>query len=111
MTYRVELAEAAEAEIDAAYLWISRRSPVRAGGWHAGLLLALESLEELPHRCSLAREDPYFEEEIRQLLYGCGRSVYRILFVIRDLPSDADGPSIRVLHVRHAAQQTLGAQD
>jgi len=31
MTYRIDLSESAEAEMDAAYLWISRRSPEKAG--------------------------------------------------------------------------------
>jgi plasmid stabilization system protein ParE len=111
MTYRVDLAEAAEAEIDAAYLWISRQSPERAGQWYSGLLQVLESLSEMPRRCPLARENPHFEEEVRQLLYGRGRSVYRILFVIRDTPGNHEEPSVRIIHVRHGAQQTLGTSD
>jgi plasmid stabilization system protein ParE len=95
--------------MDAAYLWISRRSPEKAGQWYAGLLQAIGSLCELPHRCSLARENAYFEEEVRQLLYGRGRTVYRILFVIREPVAADEKASIRILHVRHGAQRTLGS--
>jgi plasmid stabilization system protein ParE len=111
MTYRVDVSDAAEAEIDNAYLWISRYFPEKAGQWHAGLLQAIESLAEMPARCPLARERGYFEEEVRQLLYGRGRSVYRILFVIHDAAGEADEATVRILHVRHAAQQALGEEE
>jgi plasmid stabilization system protein ParE len=108
MTYRVDISEVAEAEIDAAYLWISRRSPEGAGRWHAGLLQAIESLAEMPGRCPLARERGYFAQEVRQLLYGRGQNLYRILFVIHDPVDEADEATVRILHLRHAAQQALG---
>lgn len=44
MSYRIDVSDAAEAEIEAAYLWIARRSPEWAGRWHNGLLQAIESL-------------------------------------------------------------------
>lgn len=106
MSYRIDISEAAEAEIDAAYLWISRRSPEWAGRRHAGLLRAIESLAEMPRRCPLARERGCFDQEVRQLLYGRGRNTYRILFAI-DEGNDGE-PTVRVLHVRHAAQRALG---
>jgi plasmid stabilization system protein ParE len=108
MTYRIDVSETAEAEIDAAYLWISGNSPEQAGRWHAGLLSAIASLAEMPGRCSLARENGRFEEEIRQLLYGRGRNIYRILFVVRETANQRGEASVRILHVRHSAQQTLG---
>lgn len=111
MTYRVDISEATEAEIDAAYLWISRRSPEWAGRWHAGLLEAIESLAEMPGRCPLARERGYFEQEVRQLLYGRGRIVYRILFAIHEAESEDEEATVRILHVRHAAQEALGEGD
>jgi hypothetical protein len=59
----------------------------------------------MPKRCPLARENQYFSKEIRQLLYGKGRNSYRILFTIAE---SEDVPAVRILHIRHAAQQTLG---
>lgn len=108
MSYRVDISEAAEAEIDAAYLWISRRSPEWAGRWHAGLLQAIESLAEMPGRCPLARERDRFEQEVRQLLYGRGRNTYRILFTVNEGEGADEEPTVRILHVRHAAQRALG---
>lgn len=59
----------------------------------------------MPKRCPLARENEYFSQEIRQLLYGKGRNSYRILFTILEGSSVS---TVRVLHIRHATQQTLG---
>jgi plasmid stabilization system protein ParE len=83
MTHRIEISSIAEAEADKAFLWISQiTSPERASRWYEGLLKAIESLSEMPKRCSLARENEYFSPEIRQLIYGRGRNSYRILFTV-----------------------------
>lgn len=63
----------AEAEADGAFLRLSQvTSPTQASQWYSGLLQAIESLSRSPKRCSLARENRYFSQEIRQLLYGRG---------------------------------------
>ncbi len=54
----------------------------------------------MPARSSLAFENEYFDEEIRQLLYGKRGRLYRILFTIRD-------DEVYVLFVRHSAQAPL----
>ena len=59
----------------------------------------------MPKRCSLARENDYFSQEIRQLLYGRGRNSYRIIFTIVE---SQEISIVRILHIRHAAQQTIG---
>jgi len=59
----------------------------------------------MPKRCSLARENDYFSQEIRQILYGRGRNSYRIIFTIVD---GQEISTVRILHIRHATQQTLG---
>jgi plasmid stabilization system protein ParE len=106
MKYRIEISSVAEAEADGAFLRMSQlASPERASRWYQGLLKAMESLSEMPKRCPLARENDYFTKEIRQLLYGRGRNSYRILFTIVE---GEDVSTVRILHIRHAAQQTLG---
>ncbi|BAU05840.1 type II toxin-antitoxin system RelE/ParE family toxin [Fischerella sp. NIES-3754] len=83
MAYRIEISSVAEAEADSAFLRLSQIiSPSRASQWYAGLLQAIESLSQMPKGCPLARENEYFSQEIRQLLYGRGRNLYRILFTI-----------------------------
>ena len=54
----------------------------------------------MPSRCSLAFENSFFDEEIRQLVYGKGRNAYRILFAIVD-------DRVEILLVRHAAQKPI----
>jgi plasmid stabilization system protein ParE len=106
MKYRIEISSVAEAEADSACLLLSQViSPEKAGQWYAGLLQAIGSLSQMPKRCPLARENEHFSQEIRQLIYGKGRNSYRILFTVLE---EQEVPSVRILHIRHAAQQTLG---
>ncbi|MBD1905434.1 type II toxin-antitoxin system RelE/ParE family toxin [Funiculus sociatus GB2-A5] len=106
MSYRIEISSVAEAEADSAFLLLSQiTSPEKARQWYEGFLRAIESLSQMPKRCPLARENKYFSQEIRQLLYGRGRNSYRILFTLVESDEMA---TVRILHIRHAAQQTLG---
>jgi plasmid stabilization system protein ParE len=84
---------------------ISSVSADKAKQWYSGLLKAIESLSEMPKRCALARENSKFSQEIRQLLSGRGRNVYRILFTV--LETD-EASNVRSLHIRHAYRQPLG---
>jgi plasmid stabilization system protein ParE len=99
-TYRVIIQPNAEAELDAAYRYRYTRAPQAAARWFAGIVEAINSLEQFPARCPLAPENGHFAEEIRQLLYGARRDVFHILFTIQ-------GDTMHVLHIRHGAQQYL----
>ena len=99
-TYRVIIQPNAEAELEAAYQYRYERAPQAAAGWFAGIAEAINSLAQFPARCPLAPENEYFAEEIRQLLYGARRDVFRILFTMQ-------GDTVHVLHIRHGAQQYL----
>ncbi len=109
MTYRVEISDAAQGEAEAAFFWMLRRSPAGAAKWYAGLLAAIASLDTLPRRCPLARENAQFDREIRQLLYGRGRSAYRVLFMVVEPNGPGEDAVVRVLHIRHGAQRDLGS--
>jgi plasmid stabilization system protein ParE len=100
MAYSVHITARALREIDEALTWISERSPAAAARWHGELLEAVHSLEENPERCGLAPESEWYSGEIRQLLHGKRRGVYRILFEIR-------GDTVYILRVRHSAQALL----
>ncbi|MDJ0678193.1 MAG: type II toxin-antitoxin system RelE/ParE family toxin [Calothrix sp. MO_167.B42] len=109
MKYEIEISSVAEAEADSAFIRLSQiTSPERASQWYAGLLKAIDSLSLMPKRCPLARENEYFSNEIRQLLYGKGHNSYRILFTVIE---GEDIAYIRILNIRHAAQQTLGIDE
>jgi plasmid stabilization system protein ParE len=103
MTYHIIIQPGAEADLDAAYTHRRARAPEAAARWFAGIVEAINSLQDFPARCPLAPENEHFAEEIRQLLYGRRRDVYRILFTIRE-------DTVHVLHIRHGAQQPLSQE-
>jgi plasmid stabilization system protein ParE len=108
MKYRIEISSLAEAEADRAFLSLSRlTSPAKASQWHGGLLAAIESLSVMPSWCPLARENEYFSQEIRQLIYGKGRAAYRIIFTILETEAASN---VRILHIRHSSQPAVGEE-
>ena len=80
-----------------AHDWIARHSPARAETWYRGLFEAIETLKTLPTRCPVISESPALGEDVRELLYGKRRGVYRIIFSIR-------GDVIRILSIWHGAR-------
>ncbi len=102
--YQVIIQPEAEECIKKAYFWVSNYSPRQARQWLEGLHKAILSLEQMPLRCSLAFENNFFEEEIRQLIYGKGRKTYRILFAVTE-------KTVQILFVRHFAQRPLLPED
>ncbi|AFY34178.1 type II toxin-antitoxin system RelE/ParE family toxin [Calothrix sp. PCC 7507] len=94
MAFQVRTTQTADAQIEAAYLWLREYNPAYADQWFRGLMNAIASLQEKPRRCILALEHEVFSEEVRQLIYGKSRNTYRILFTIRDR-------TVYVLYVRH----------
>ena len=102
MTYRVETAETAKADIrrQTAYLR-AEASPAVAEKWLAGLDKAIVSLANRPLRCPLAAESDKFPRPIRELYYGRRRhGRFRIVFEIRD-------DVVFVLFVRHSARDEI----
>ena len=104
MAYRVEPSESAGAEAIEAYLWMKENRPSFADKWFNGLIAALNSLQEFPGRCPLAPENSAVTREVRQLLYGKGRTLYRILFTVRE-------ETVYVLHIRHSARPPMEADE
>jgi plasmid stabilization system protein ParE len=83
MKYQVVVQPSAQGEMEGAYAWIAERAPLTAVRWYNGLLKSIKSLADNPERCSLAPEDDYFPEEIRNLFYGKRKNAYRIIFTIQ----------------------------
>ena len=94
----------AETQIEKAYQWYRERNPEFADRWFRGLMNAIATLQEKPHRCALAIEHEVFPGELRQLLHGKSRNIYRILFTIR-------ANRVHILYLRHAAQAPMTAED
>ncbi len=58
MTYRIDFSSIAKAEADAAFLAFSQfTTPERSQVWYQGLIGAISSLQEMPRRCGLAKEN------------------------------------------------------
>ncbi|MDR9900944.1 hypothetical protein G7B40_041560 [Aetokthonos hydrillicola Thurmond2011] len=56
MNFHIEISSVAEAEADSIFLRLSKvTSPAKASQRYSGLLKAIESLSQMPKRCSLAR--------------------------------------------------------
>lgn len=92
MKYYVIIHPPALDDLEHAFRWIEQRAsrPI-ALRWFDGFVEALDSLEAFPERWGLALENPHFEREIRQLVYGRRSGVYRALFTI-------EGRTVHVLH-------------
>jgi plasmid stabilization system protein ParE len=100
MAHTVRITARALREIDEALEWLTERSLPAASRWHEQLLEAIRSLSNNPQRCGLASESAWYPGELRQLLAGKRRGVYRVLFEVR-------GDVVYVLRVRHSAQKLL----
>jgi toxin ParE1/3/4 len=100
MRFRVEIARAAEADLEQLFLWVVERAPHQGAAWFNGLERAILALDQHPERCPIAAESIDPAQPVRVLLYGRKPHVYRVFFVI-----DQAARAVRVLHVRHGARQ------
>ncbi len=97
MTYKLIVTPTADAEAMEAFAWYAERSEEAAQRWHEGLTRAIDSLARLPTRCPVSEADSRaLGCEVRLLLYGKRRGVYRILFSIV-------GDTVWILRIRHSA--------
>lgn len=111
---RVLYTDAAEAELEAAYLWLMQRSYQTAERWLSGLESELrhqaDLLVALPGRRNLAQPDEQLPGRTIYLLrYRLRRqgSAWRILYELADVDEDGRPHSIRVVRIRHAAMRPL----
>lgn len=102
MTYRVILQPRAERDIRHVARWKLERgkSPESARRWVRSLRAKFDTLKASPHRCPIDPDSDAYGAEVRVLLHGKRQGKCRILFTIR-------GDEVRVLAVRHAAQESL----
>ena len=98
--YQIIIQPEAQKAIEDAYFWFSNISHQKARTWLEGLYKSILSLEKMPSRCSLAFENEFFYQEIRQLIYGKGRNAYRIIFTIVD-------DNVQIIFVRDTAQKPI----
>jgi plasmid stabilization system protein ParE len=68
MAFTVKLSSLATQHIEEAYSWIKETNPSALDEWFNGITNALQSLKNLPYRCSRIPETDEFNQEIRQLI-------------------------------------------
>lgn len=105
MAFKVLLLRRAQADVNAIYEWIAKRSASGAANWYAAFFNAAAALERDPDSCAAAPEAKRLHLDLRQRLFKTPRGrTYRILFVIAN-------KQVRVLRVRGPGQPPLKARD
>ena len=102
MAYLVELTVRARKDLVDIYERISAAEYVVAARWFNGLEAAIDTLEQFPRRRTVAPESKTRNRELRHLLYGSKRDVYRVIYNI-----DESSKLVRVRAVRHSAMDDL----
>lgn len=100
MKYEVTITPSAKADIFETRTWLLENYPDVADRWLWECSRAVTSLSEFPNRCKISDESPAFDVEVRELLFGRKRNVYRILFSIAE-------NKVFILRVRSTRQQRL----
>ncbi len=104
MAFKVKITFIAEGEIEKAYNWYRKVNEVFADEWFKGLMNKIATLQEMPQRCAFAIENDIFSEDVRQLLDGKTKNIYRVLFTIRE-------DTVYILYIRHSSQNPLTKND
>jgi plasmid stabilization system protein ParE len=106
MAFTVVFLRPAQRDIADNAAWLEATLGLRAADrWRGGLLTGVVSaLEADPHRYPQADEAADLGVDLRELLHGRRRQVYRVLFTI-------DRETVYVHRVRHAAQDRLQPGD
>jgi len=92
--YKIDIAPEAAKEIEDIYLYIAKDSLNNAMRWYFAIHDNIQTLKDFPARCPIAFENRYYDYEIRHLIFGNYRILYRIQV-----------KSVQILHVRHGAQE------
>lgn len=88
--YQVNISDLAKREIEEFYLYIAEDSPENAQKWYFSIYDKIQTLRNFPMRSPIADEDIFHEYEIRNLIFGDYRVLYRIKENI-----------VQILHVKH----------
>lgn len=103
VTYRVTIAEEAQAELKGIYLYLkTNESEAVANKVRDGLLEAIDKLANMPHRHGPAQEIQHETIIFRRIL----KWSYKIIFVVEE-----DEVLVRVVAVVHSRQNPQRLQD
>jgi plasmid stabilization system protein ParE len=93
LAYRVLYRKRAERDLDKLAEYVTR-------DWFDGLCDTIESLGDFPKRGSLAPEAALRKNNVRQIFYGEGHSIYRILYRVED-------ETVQILTIRHGRRRPI----
>jgi len=92
--YKVEIPRCVFEELEGFARFIAEHSVKAALEWYDHMEEKIQSLDTSPARCPVAEESQYFDYEIRHLIVGS----YRVLFRIHQ-------DSVKILHVFHGKME------
>ena len=106
MAFTVVFQRRADADVRNEIAWQEATLGLRAADrWRTGFLsFVIGALEADPHRYQRADEAGELGVDLRELLHGRRRQVFRVLFTI-------DGETVNVLRVRHSTRDRLQPGD
>jgi plasmid stabilization system protein ParE len=102
MAYLVKITPRAERDLAILFEDIHAADSEAALKWYKGLKEAVLTLERLPNRCPVTRENP----QLRHLLYGNKPHVYRVIYRVLE-----NEKRVHVLHIRHGARRRFRPSD
>jgi toxin ParE1/3/4 len=70
--------------------------------WYLGIKVAILTLEQQPHRCSVTRK----KDSLRHLLYGKKPHIYQVIYRVLEKQGQ-----VNVLHIRHGARRKFKPSD
>jgi plasmid stabilization system protein ParE len=105
MAFSVDFTRKADRDVEDQLAWWRRLGRAAPDRWHARFLAkVIATLEADPHQFLPADEAADLGIDLRVMLYGRQRQVYRVLFTV-------EGDRVIVHRVRHAAQDRLTGDD
>lgn len=91
--YNVEITPAAERDVEEIWTYIANDSPENATVFIMRLEDQIDTLEQLPERCSLIPENEQLGTSYRHLPYGVYRTIFRVA-----------GKTVYILRIIHGAR-------
>lgn len=105
MTFEAVFLRAAQADLDAILEFLGKHSPAGAAAWLEALELAIDALEEHPHRYAKAPENELVTKPIQNISFKTRKGrPYRLVFTVVE-------SEVRVLRILGPGHNLLGADE
>ena len=109
MAFRVEISPRAFHDLDGITGYIEQQASFeQAEQWFNGMIAAIRTLGEFPHRCPIADECQALGHEVRVLLHGKRNRQFKVFYSVQQKTTSTG--SVFVFHVRHWARKGLNIE-